>query len=51
MYGAKLNITHEDCEVYLKQEREYLAKRKAEPPEVAKKMDYVDALVRLELAG
>ncbi|TFK79062.1 hypothetical protein K466DRAFT_606431 [Polyporus arcularius HHB13444] len=49
--AAKLAITHEDCDMYLVQEREYLAKRKSEPPEVAAKIDYVAALLRLEKAG
>ncbi len=49
--AAKLSITHEDCEQYLVQEREYLAKRKTEPAEVAAKIDYVAGLLQLGKAG
>ncbi|RDX44104.1 hypothetical protein OH76DRAFT_1458094 [Lentinus brumalis] len=46
-----LGVTHDDCERYLREEREYLAKRKSEPPEIAAKIDYVAALIHLEKAG
>ncbi|RDX41764.1 hypothetical protein OH76DRAFT_1363941, partial [Lentinus brumalis] len=49
--AEKLQITHEDCERYLGEEREYLSKRKTEPAEVAAKIDYIAALLRLKDAG
>ncbi|RPD53405.1 hypothetical protein L226DRAFT_548449 [Lentinus tigrinus ALCF2SS1-7] len=41
--ARQLSITHQDCDQYLEQEQEYLAKCKTEPPEVAVKIDYIAA--------
>ncbi|KAH9931426.1 uncharacterized protein B0H18DRAFT_1083452 [Fomitopsis serialis] len=49
--SAELNTSDNDYEEYLRQEREYLRGRKAEPPEVSRKLMYLEALRRLEDAG
>ena len=46
----KLDITNTELERYLEQEQEYLRSRKMERPEVVRKVEYVDALKRLEVA-
>ncbi|PIL29409.1 hypothetical protein GSI_09461 [Ganoderma sinense ZZ0214-1] len=47
--SARLKIT--DCEAYLRQEREYLEKRKREPKEVTTRIEYIQALLAYETAG
>ncbi|KAH9831718.1 uncharacterized protein C8Q71DRAFT_798813 [Rhodofomes roseus] len=49
--STELRVSTTDLEEYLKQEREYIHNRKNESPEVARKLDYLAALRRLEEAS
>ena len=49
--SAHLKITGADCENFLREEREYLEKRKREPKDVTTKIEYVRALLALRAAG
>ena len=48
MYARELGIGPSDYEAYLEQERVYLRSLMAEPPEVVLKVQYMDALQKLE---
>lgn len=47
---TRLGVTWADLERFLDEERQYLLSRKKEPPEVMRKVEYVQALQRLEEA-
>ncbi|KAI1781971.1 hypothetical protein LXA43DRAFT_907171 [Ganoderma leucocontextum] len=49
--AARLKITGADCERYLREERAYLERRKQEPKEVTRKIEYIQALLAFEKAG
>ncbi|PIL35238.1 hypothetical protein GSI_03028 [Ganoderma sinense ZZ0214-1] len=49
--AARLNITGDDCEKYLCDEREYLERCQREPKHVTDGIEYVQALMALKKAG